>query len=201
MPSSTVETGKMWKRPLATASRTLSLEHEVAHVGLGDEHPLVALEPEGLAQTAKKPSIFSLTPPMAWTWPRWLTEPVTAKRCWMGTPESDDRRAYSSAEEALSPSTPGVGLLEDQASAQRQGAVGGVLGPQVPREDQHSLGVDGAAHLDFALDVHHFAVAQAVRGGDPAGPAEHVVTDRRHRKAVDLADDRAAGVHHDGRVG
>ena len=36
-------------------------------------------------QTSKKPSIFSLTPPIACTSPHWLTEPVTASDCLIGT--------------------------------------------------------------------------------------------------------------------
>jgi hypothetical protein len=58
------------------------------------------------AQTSKKPSIFSLTPPMAWICPCWSTEPVTAKDWRMGASASADSSAKSSAAEALSPSTP-----------------------------------------------------------------------------------------------
>ncbi len=58
------------------------------------------------SHSAKKPSIFSLTPPIACTWPRWLTEPVTASDCPIGTSARADMSAYSSAEEALSPSIP-----------------------------------------------------------------------------------------------
>jgi hypothetical protein len=57
-------------------------------------------------QTSKKPSIFSLTPPIAWMRPCWSTEPVTARDCRIGASASADSSAKSSAAEALSPSTP-----------------------------------------------------------------------------------------------
>ena len=44
-------------------------------------------------QTSKKPSIFSLTPPMGWISPFWLTEPVTAMSCRRGMPAMLERRA------------------------------------------------------------------------------------------------------------
>jgi hypothetical protein len=55
---------------------------------------------------SKKPSIFSLTPPMACTSPNWFTEPVTASDWRIGASASADSSAYSSAHDALSPSTP-----------------------------------------------------------------------------------------------
>ena len=42
---------------------------------------------------SKKPSIFSLTPPMACTSPDWLTEPVTANDWLMGAPEMAESSA------------------------------------------------------------------------------------------------------------
>ena len=57
-------------------------------------------------QASKKPSIFSLTPPIAWIRPCWSTEPVTAKDWLIGASASAESRAKSSAAEALSPSTP-----------------------------------------------------------------------------------------------
>ena len=50
----------------------------------GISTPWSPVSPRAL-QRSKKPSIFSLTPPMAWTSPYWLTEPVTANDCAMGT--------------------------------------------------------------------------------------------------------------------
>ena len=42
---------------------------------------------------SKNPSIFSLTPPIACTSPCWLTEPVTASDCRIGTSASADNSA------------------------------------------------------------------------------------------------------------
>ena len=59
------------------------------------------------------------------------------------------------------------------------GPVGRVLGSQIPSQDEYSLGVDGAAHVDFTLDVYHLAFTEAMGGRDAAGPSEHVVSDGR----------------------
>jgi predicted GTPase len=73
-----------------------------------DLHIGVACEPvrPRAAHTSKNPSIFSFTPPIACTRPCWLTDPVTAKSWRTGTSASAESSAYSSADEALSPSTP-----------------------------------------------------------------------------------------------
>jgi hypothetical protein len=47
-----------------------------------------------------------LTPPIAWTSPFWLTDPVTANDWSIGASARAESSAYSSAEDALSPSTP-----------------------------------------------------------------------------------------------
>ena len=44
-------------------------------------------------QMSKKPSIFSLTPPIAWMAPCWLTEPVTARSWRSGSSASADSSA------------------------------------------------------------------------------------------------------------
>jgi hypothetical protein len=41
---------------------------------------------------------------MACTSPFWLTEPVTARLCLIGSPDITDSSEYSSVDEALSPS-------------------------------------------------------------------------------------------------
>ncbi|MNC88219.1 hypothetical protein D3C83_40130 [compost metagenome] len=58
-----------------------------------------------LLQMSKKPSTFSFTAPIACTSPAWLTDPVTASACRIGTSANDDSNAHNSASEALSPST------------------------------------------------------------------------------------------------
>ncbi len=50
--------------------------------------------------------VASFTPPIACTKPCWFTDPVTAKSWRTGTSASAESSAYSSADEALSPSTP-----------------------------------------------------------------------------------------------
>ena len=92
IPSSMVPTGQMWNWPAFTASMTSSLSIRFWTLLCGMITPCWPVNPFTL-QMAKKPSIFSFTPPMACTWPNWFTEPVTAKRCWMGRPESEERSA------------------------------------------------------------------------------------------------------------
>ena len=47
----------------------------------------------GGGHTSKKPSTFSLTPPIACTWPIWFTEPVTAQHWRTGSAASAESRA------------------------------------------------------------------------------------------------------------
>ena len=84
----------------STSSRSISC----ATLACGTITPCVPSSPRA-AQMSKKPSIFSLTPPIGCTSPNWLTEPVTARHCLTGTSAIDDSSASSSASEALSPST------------------------------------------------------------------------------------------------
>lgn len=58
-------------------------QHQVFDVGGGDETPWLPVKPF-LAQISKKPSIFSLTPPIGCTLPSWLIEPVMARSCLNG---------------------------------------------------------------------------------------------------------------------
>jgi hypothetical protein len=80
----------------------LFFEHQVFDVGPGMMTPCFPVRPLDL-QTSKKPSIFWLTPPMAWICPFWLIDPVTAMPWWMGISDRLERMAYSSVDEALSP--------------------------------------------------------------------------------------------------
>ncbi|MNR35955.1 hypothetical protein D3C85_1538320 [compost metagenome] len=57
------------------------------------------------SQSRKNPSIFSLTPPTAWTSPNWLIEPVMAKHCLSGVFDKAEISVQASPSEALSPST------------------------------------------------------------------------------------------------
>ena len=93
------------EQPLLTASTTSSFSIRWRSLALGIMTPWVPVSPLAL-QTAKKPSILKLTPPIGWILPRWLTLPVTAIPCLIGTPDRADSRAYSSVDEALSPSMP-----------------------------------------------------------------------------------------------
>jgi hypothetical protein len=63
-----------------------------------------------------------VTPPTAWTFPSWSTEPVTASDWRSGTPEMAESSAYSSAEEALSPSTPPYDCSNTSVAASASGA-------------------------------------------------------------------------------
>ena len=78
--------------PFFTASTTSSRSIRCWTFDFGISTPCCSLRPRA-RQTSKKPSIFSLTPPMACTSPHWLTEPVTASDCLIGTSESADSSA------------------------------------------------------------------------------------------------------------
>src|SRR5258706_214974 len=104
MPSSIVLTAKMWKRPARDASITSSLSIRLRTLARGMITPCSPVSPR-VRQILKYPSIFCVTPPTACTSPRWLTEPVTAIAWRIGAPARLDSTAYSSVEEALSPST------------------------------------------------------------------------------------------------
>ncbi len=107
MPSSIVVTGQRWNLPCATASTTSSRSIRFATLDAGRTTPCSPVSPPLAAlHTSKKPSTLCVTPPTGWIWPRWLTEPVTASDCLMGSSARLDIRTYSSVEEALSPSTP-----------------------------------------------------------------------------------------------
>lgn len=54
--------------------------------------------------TSKNPSTFSLTPPIAWMRPCWLTEPVIATPWRIGASASAESSTMSSAADAESPS-------------------------------------------------------------------------------------------------
>ena len=71
-------------------------------------------------QTSKKPSIFSLTPPIACTSPIWLTEPVTAKHCRIGTSESADIKREEFGGRRAVAFDAAIALLEDEACRQRR---------------------------------------------------------------------------------
>ena len=92
MPWSMVSTGKMLNSPPLTASITSWRSIRCLTLEIGIITPCSPLKPRAL-QTSKKPSIFSLTPPMACTSPCWLTEPVTAKDCLIGASASAESRA------------------------------------------------------------------------------------------------------------
>lgn len=80
------------------------VEHQVFHVGPGNDHALVAGKALDLAGGVEAFDL-AVNPPTGWISPFWLMEPVTAKFCFRGMPEMLERRAKSSAAEALSPST------------------------------------------------------------------------------------------------
>ena len=150
------------------------------------------------AQRSKKPSIFSLTPPIAWTSPCWLTEPVTASDCRSGTSAERRQQGVELGRGGAVAVDAAVALLEDQAGGERQRLLGGEAGAEKAGQDQHALRVERARQLDLALDVDHLALAQAHAGGDAAGPAEGEVAELQHRQAVDLADGAAGGVDQHG---
>jgi hypothetical protein len=79
-------------------------EHEVLHVGVREEHALGAVEAAGPAHVEEP--LHLLVDAADGLHLTEFTDPVTATDCFTGNPESTDRSAYSSAEEALSPSTP-----------------------------------------------------------------------------------------------
>ena len=78
--------------PGCTSIHHVLAQHQVLDVGLRNNHALTAGSSRAL-QMSKKPSIFSLTPPIAWMAPCWLTEPVTARSWRSGSSASADSSA------------------------------------------------------------------------------------------------------------
>ncbi len=58
--------------------------------------------------------------------------------------------------------------------------------------------MNGAAHVDLALDVDHIAAPHAHRCRDARSLAEGVVAQLQHGEAIDLADGVACGLDEDG---
>ena len=78
IPSSIVVTGNMRNLPAPQASTTSCRSNQMLDVRARNQNALVARQARS-RQMSKKPSIFSLTPPIACTPPCWLTDPVTAR--------------------------------------------------------------------------------------------------------------------------
>src|SRR5215469_10480335 len=77
-PWSTVSIGKTRKRPSAAASTTSWRSIRCLTLLAGMITPCRPVKPV-IRQASKKPSIFSLTPPIAWIRPSWSTEPAAEK--------------------------------------------------------------------------------------------------------------------------
>src|SRR5215472_4959586 len=75
--------------------------------------------------------------------------------------------------------------------------VGRIACSEKTGEDQNALGMNGAAQLDFALNIDHFPLAEPNASRDAAGMAERVVCQLHNREAVDLADPFATSIHKD----
>ena len=111
-------------------------------------------------QASKNPSIFSLTPPIAWIWPRWSTEPVTAKRLLdrrLGERRQQREQLGGRGAVAVDPA---IGLLEHQAGVERQRPVAAEPAAEKARQDQDALRMQRAAELDLALDIDDLAAAE-----------------------------------------
>ena len=87
---------------------------------------------------------------------------------------------------------PAVLLLEHHRRVHRQGRDVRKQGGQVAVQNQHALVVDGARHLDLALDVEQALVARERARCHPHGHAKGVVAQVHHRQTVDLRDQLAA---------
>src|SRR5262249_9796447 len=80
-------------------------QHEMLDVRGRNQDALRAFYPVGATDVENAFDLL-FTPPMACPCPCWFTEPVTANDCLMGRSASAESNAYSSADDALSPSTP-----------------------------------------------------------------------------------------------
>src|SRR5271167_3270212 len=61
---------------------------------------------------------------------------------------------------------PAIGLLEDKAGVERKRPGAAEPPAEKAAQDQHALGMQRAAELDFALDVDDLAATQPDAGGD-----------------------------------
>ncbi len=105
-----------------------------------------------------------------------------ASDCLIGTSARAESSAHKLGQRGAVALDPAVGLLEDQARRERQRLVPRIARREESRKDQHALGMDRAAQLHFALDVDHFALAEAgvavIRVGWPKAKLPSSITER-----------------------
>src|SRR5208282_1717581 len=93
---------------------------------------------------------------------------------------------------------PAIGLLEDEAGVERKRPGAAETPTEKAAQDQHTLGMQRAAELDFALDVDDLAASEPDSGGNAARVTKRETAEGHHRKPVDLADLFAVGLDADG---
>ena len=168
-------------------------QHQVLHVGPGDQHALLLVQPPGAADVEEALDLLvdaadrlhlALLVDRAGDGQR-----LPDRRLRQGREQRVElRRGRAVAVHAA------VGLLEDQRGGKRQRHLQSVAPGQEPPQDHHALGVQRAAELGLALDVGDAARAQAHARRDAARPAEGEGAELDHGEAVDLPDPAALGI-------
>src|SRR5690606_11822461 len=145
-PSSIRSIAQTWKRPASTAARTSRRSTRLSTLRRGTITPWPSSPTRSHA--AKKPSIFCVTPPTGRTCPFSLTAPVTAIPCRSGTSPMADMSAYSSATDALSPSTSSYICSKERLAERISGSARANIHPRYPERTRKPLLCSGP--LSFA---------------------------------------------------
>ncbi len=168
----------------------------MGHIGSRNQDPLLSCQPPGLADIVKSLDLF--IDPADGLNPAVLVDRAGYRK---GLLERDLRNGGEQRIElrrrGAVPFHAAVGLLEHQAGGQGQGPVHRIPSVEKPGQDQHPLGMNGAAHGRLPFDVHHIALAQMHPGGDFVGLAEGEFTQLHHRQTVDLGHLFSLGVDQD----
>src|SRR5438309_8638769 len=165
---------QIWNFPCRTASTTSGRSIRLGTFCTGIITPWRPVSPSAL-HTAKYPSIFSLTPPMGWISPFWLTEPDSDALLDRNSGQLGQQRIELGGTRAI-PIHLRIHLLERQRRIQAERLLLGILAAQVRAQDGHAFAVDAARHLRFPFDIDDTAAADEGARGDPAGMAEAVVS-------------------------
>src|SRR5690606_25754813 len=169
------------------------IEHQVADVGVRDDHALLAAQAARLAQAEE--ALDLLVDPADRLH---LTELVDRA----GDGEALlERRARERRNQRADFTQRGavaiditVGLLQGDAGGYLQGKLLGIAAAEKSGEDHHALGMDWLAQADFALDVDDAAAARIDGGGNARWYAEGRIADFQHGQPVAFADRVAGGI-------
>ena len=163
------------------------VEHQVAQVALGNQHALLAVQPGGLAHA--KPALYFFVDAAHRQHLAVLVERAGDGNA-LQQRHTRQRRKHRKQLGARGRVAfyAVVFLLEHDGGVERQRRQVTKQRGQVAVQNQHAFVVDGAGHLDLALDVEQPLVAGVGACAHPHRQAKAPVAQVDLRQAVDLAD-------------